>query len=139
MKYLLDTCVISELVAKKPNPKVVSWIDSIDPDSAYLSVITIGEIRKGIEKLPDSRRKTILHSWLIEELMARFSGKILPIDSEVVLMWGQLIGSLESDGKKMAAIDSLIAATALYNHCSLVTRNETDFKHTGIAIINPWE
>jgi len=139
MKYLLDTCVISELVAKKPNPKVVNWIDSIDPDSAYLSVITVGEIRKGIEKLPDSRRKSTLHSWLIEELMARFSGKILPIDSEVVLMWGQLIGSLESDGKKMAAIDSLIAATALYNHCSLVTRNETDFKHTGIAIINPWE
>jgi tRNA(fMet)-specific endonuclease VapC len=139
VKYLLDTCVISELVAKKPNPKVVSWIDSIDPDSAYLSVITIGEIRKGIEKLPDSRRKTTLHSWLIEELMARFSGKILPIDTEVVLMWGQLIGSLESDGKKMAAIDSLIAATALYNHCSLVTRNETDFKHTGIGIINPWD
>ena len=139
MKYLLDTCVISELVAKKPNPKVVNWIDSIDPDSAYLSVITIGEIRKGIEKLPDSRRKTTLHSWLIEELMARFSGKILPIDTEVVLMWGQLIGSLESDGKKMAAIDSLIAATALYNHCSLVTRNETDFKHTGIGIINPWD
>jgi len=139
MKYLLDTCVISELVAKKTNPKVINWIDSIDPDSAYLSVITIGEIRKGIEKLPDSRRKTTLHSWLIEELLARFSGRILPIDSEVVLMWGQLIGSLESDGKKMAAIDSLIAATALYNHCSLVTRNETDFKHTGIAIINPWD
>jgi len=139
MKYLLDTCVISELVAKKTNPKVINWIDSIDPDSAYLSVITIGEIRKGIEKLPDSRRKTTLHSWLIEELLARFSGRILPIDTEVVLMWGQLIGSLESDGKKMAAIDSLIAATALYNHCSLVTRNETDFKHTGIAIINPWE
>ncbi len=139
MKYLLDTCVISELVAKKPNPKVINWIDSIDPDSAYLSVITIGEIRKGIEKLPDSRRKTTLHSWLIEELLARFSGRILPIDTEVVLMWGQLIGSLESDGKKMAAIDSLIAATALHNHCSLVTRNETDFKHTGIAIINPWD
>jgi toxin FitB len=139
MKYLLDTCVISELVAKKTNPKVINWIDSIDPDSAYLSVITIGEIRKGIEKLPDSRRKTTLHSWLIEELLARFSGRILPIDTEVVLMWGQLIGSLESDGKKMAAIDSLIAATALYNHCSLVTRNETDFKHTGIAIINPWD
>ena len=139
MKYLLDTCVISELVAKKTNPKVINWIDSIDPDSAYLSVITIGEIRKGIEKLPDSRRKTTLHSWLIEELLARFSGKILPIDTEVVLMWGRLIGSLESDGKKMAAIDSLLAATALYNHCSLVTRNEADFKHTGIAIINPWE
>ncbi|MCK9264590.1 MAG: type II toxin-antitoxin system VapC family toxin [Desulfomonilia bacterium] len=138
MKYLLDTCVISELVAKKPNQKVLNWIDSIDPDSAYLSVITIGEIKKGIEKLPDSQRRTTLHAWLTEDLLARFSGRILLIDTGVVLVWGQLAGSLESEGKKMGAIDSLIAASARYNHCSLVTRNEIDFVHTGIAIINPW-
>jgi toxin FitB len=138
MKYLLDTCVISELVAKKPSTGVLKWIDSIDPDSAYLSVITIGEIRKGIEKLPDSQRRATLHAWLTEDLIARFGGRILPVDMEVVLVWGQLTGSLESEGKKMGAIDSLIAASALYNHCSLVTRNESDFKHTGIAIINPW-
>ena len=138
MKYLLDTCAISELVAKKPNPKVVDWIDSIDPDSTYLSVITIGEIWKGIDKLADSRRKATLQTWLSEELLARFSGRILLIDIEVVLTWGQLTGSLESEGKKMAAIDSLIAATALHNHCSLVTRNETDFIYAGIAIVNPW-
>jgi len=138
MKYLLDTCAISELVAKKPNPKVVDWIDSIDPDSAYLSVITIGEIWKGIEKLADSRRKATLQTWLSEELLARFSGRILSINLEVVLTWGQLTGSLESEGKKMAAIDSLIAATALHNHCSLITRNETDFINAGIAIVNPW-
>ena len=138
MKYLLDTCAISELVAKKPNPKVVDWIDSIDPDSTYLSVITIGEIWKGIEKLADSRRKATLQTWLSEELLARFSGRILLIDIEVVLTWGQLTGSLESEGKKMAAIDSLIAATALQSHCSLVTRNETDFIYAGIPIVNPW-
>ena len=138
MKYLLDTCAISELVAKKPNPKVVDWIDSIDPDSTYLSVITIGEIWKGIEKLADSRRKATLQTWLSEELLARFSGRILSINLEVVLTWGQLTGSLESEGKKMAAIDSLIAATALHNHCSLITRNETDFINAGIAIVNPW-
>ena len=138
MKYLLDTCVISELVAKKPNPKVIDWIDSIDPDSTYLSVITIGEICKGIEKLADSRRKATLQTWLSEELLARFSGRILSINLEVVLTWGQLTGSLGSKGKKMAAIDSLIAATALHNHCSLITRNETDFINAGIAIVNPW-
>jgi toxin FitB len=138
MKYLIDTCIISELVAKKPNANVLKWIDSIDPDSAYLSVITIGEIRKGIEKLPDSQRRATLHAWLTEDLLARFSGRILPIDVEVVLVWGQLAGSLESEGKKMGAIDSLIAASALYNHCSLATRNEADFRHTGIAIVNPW-
>lgn len=139
MKYLLDTCVVSELVAKKPNQKILRWIDGIESDNAYLSVITTGEIRKGVEKLPDSQRRIILQAWLTEDLLARFSGRILPIDTEVVLVWGQLTGSLESEGKKMAAIDSLIAASAIYNHCSLVTRNEADFKHTGIAIINPWD
>jgi tRNA(fMet)-specific endonuclease VapC len=139
VKYLLDTCVISELVAKKPNLSVLKWIDSIDPDSAYLSVITIGEIKKGIEKLPDSQRRTNLHAWLTEDLFARFSGRIFPIDTDVVLVWGQLAGSLESEGKKMGAIDSLIAASAIYYRCSLVTRNEADFKHIGISIINPWK
>lgn len=138
MKYLLDTCVISELVARKPSAHVLDWIDGIDPDSAYLSVITIGEIRKGIEKLPDSERKNTLHAWLVEDLMARFSGRVLPLDREVMLRWGRLMGILESEGKKMAAIDSLIAATALYHHCRLVTRNAADFKHTGLTIINPW-
>lgn len=139
MKYLLDTCVISELVAMKPSPKVLRWVDSIESDNVYLSVITMGEIRKRIERLPDSQRRTTLHAWLTEDLLVRFGGRILSIDTEVVLMWGQLAGSWESEGKKMAAIDSLIAASALYNHCTLVTRNETDFKHTGIAIINPWD
>jgi toxin FitB len=138
VKYLLDTCVISELVAKNPNSRVVDWIDSLDPDSTYMSVITIGEIRKGIEKLPGSKRKATLQVWLSEELLARFSGRILPINIEVVLTWGQLVGSLESRGKKMAAIDSLVAATALHSRCSLATRNEADFRHAGITILNPW-
>jgi toxin FitB len=138
MKYLLDTCVISELVAEKPDSRVIDWIDSIDPDSAYMSVITIGEIRKGTEKLPDSKRKASLQAWLSEDLLARFSGRVLPINIEVVLTWGRLTGSLENQGKKMASIDSLIAATALHSHCTLVTRNEADFKHAGVTILNPW-
>jgi tRNA(fMet)-specific endonuclease VapC len=139
MKYLLDTCVISELVAKRPSQKVVDWIDQLDPDSVYLSVITIGEIRKGIEKLPDSPRKATLQTWLTDELLVRFNGRILPIDIAVILVWGQLIGRLELKGKKMAAIDSLIAASALHNKCELVTRNEDDFKHAGVKIVNPWK
>jgi tRNA(fMet)-specific endonuclease VapC len=138
MKYLLDTCVISELVAKRPDPRVTAWIDSIDSETAFLSAITLGEIRKGIEKLPDSDRKSTLQAWLRDELSIMFSGRVLPIDTPVAFRWGELAGALESRGKKMAAIDSLIAATALHHHCRLVTRNEDDFKHSGVALLNPW-
>jgi len=138
MKYLLDTCVISELIARNPSGKVVEWIDRIDPEHIYLSVITIGEIRKGIQKLPDSHRKATLQEWLFNDLLDRFQGRILPIDTEVILTWGQLVGNLESQGKKMAAMDSLIAAIVLCGGLKLVTRNEEDFKHTEIPLANPW-
>jgi len=139
MRYLLDTCAISELVAKRPNQRVINWIDAVDPHGVYLSVITIGEIRKGIEKLPDLKRKSMLKEWLAAELFVRFSDRILPIDLNVILVWGQMVGRLELSGKKMAAMDSLIAAIALSADLSLVTRNEDDFKHAGIKIVNPWK
>jgi tRNA(fMet)-specific endonuclease VapC len=139
MKYLLDTCVISELVAKQPNEKVIHWIDSLEPENVYLTVMTIGEIRKGIAKLPEFNRKETLENWLNDELLLRFRGKILAIDTDVILTWGQLTGKLELEGKRMAAIDSLIAAIALHNDCSLLTRNEEDFKYAGLTIINPWK
>lgn len=138
MNYLLDTCVISELVAKRPNPRVIDWIDQTDETSLYLSVLTIGEIRKGIEKLPDSERKNALNLWLREELLVRFKERLLPIDVDVMLHWGQLAGMLELEGRAMSAIDSLLAATALQGGLTLVTRNEDDFEYTGIPILNLW-
>ncbi|MDO9128489.1 MAG: PIN domain-containing protein, partial [Anaerolineales bacterium] len=90
MKYLLDTCVISELVAKKPNPKVVEFVDSLEADDIYLSVITVGEIIKGVEKLPKSRRKQELHDWLKDDLLIRFQGKILALDVDALLEWGTM-------------------------------------------------
>jgi toxin FitB len=139
MNYLLDTCVISELVSKRPESKVINWIDSILDTHLYLSVITIGEIRKGVEKLPDSKRKTLIRSWLEDQLLIRFHSRIVPIDTDLILTWGQLVGMLEATGKQMAAIDSLIAATALHNRFTLVTRNVEDFKNAGILILNPWK
>lgn len=139
MKYLLDTCVISELVTKQPSERVINWIDNIEQESIYLSVITIGEISKGIEKLPDSKRKENLQQWLNDELQIRFRGKILGIDTEVMLLWGKLTGKLESVGKEMPGMDSLIAAITIHNSCSLVTRNTDDFECTGLNIINPWQ
>ena len=138
MKYLLDTCVVSELVSKRPNSNVVAFVDSLDNDDIYLSAITIGEIIKGIEKLPKSRRKQELHAWLKEDLLARFTGKIIPIDNEVVTAWGVLTAKLELAGTPMPAIDALIAATALAYSFALVTRNVSDFEGSNVEIVNPW-
>ena len=139
MKYLLDTNVISELVAKRPNQRVVQWVDDLDPNSIYLSVITIGELQRGIEKLLNSKRKETLRDWLNDDLLIRFAGRILVLDIAVMLTWGELMGRLERTGKLLSAIDSLIAALALHHNCTLITRNEDDFKETGITIVNPWE
>ncbi len=139
MKYLLDTNVVSELVAKQPSPKVVQWVDSLDANSVYLSAITIGELRKGIEKLPDAPCKATLGMWLTDDLLMRFSGRVLSVDVDVMLTWGALSGRMERVGRRLPAIDSLVAALAIHHNCSLVTRNEADFKDTGVALINPWK
>ena len=139
MKYLLDTCVISELIARQPNEDVVIWVDSLDEDAVYLSTITIGEIQKGIEKLPDSNRKTNLKIWLNDDLTNRFLNRILPLDNDIMLLWGTMVAGLEVEGHPMPAIDSLIAATALQKEMVLVTRNEKDFSHSGVEILNPWK
>jgi predicted nucleic acid-binding protein len=139
MTFLLDTCVISELVAKQPNLRVVQWVDSIDEDKLFLSAITIGEIKKGIERLADSSRKIALAQWLEDDLLIRFTGRILPVDTLVMLVWGQLTADLEKQGRPMPAIDSLIAATCLHGRLDLVTRNKSDFAHSGVMLINPWE
>lgn len=139
MRFLLDTCVISELATKQPDPGVIRWVDSIDEEKLYLSVITIGEIKKGIEKLPDSRRKAVLEEWLETDLLIRFGERILPIDTDVMLVWGELVADLERQGRRMPAIDSLIAAIALQGQLSLVTHNEDDFDNCGLDTVNPWE
>jgi tRNA(fMet)-specific endonuclease VapC len=139
MNYILDTNVVSELVAREADQKVTNWIDSIDSESVFLSVITIGEIKKGIEKLPDSKRKKTLASWLEEDLLVRFRGRILPLDIPVLLTWGRLVASLEKEGKPLPAIDSLLAATSAQTGFTLVTRNTGDFEPTGISVFDPWK
>jgi predicted nucleic acid-binding protein len=139
MNYLLDTNVISELIARAPNQRIIDWIDSLDPEAVYLSVITIGELRKGIEKLTPSRRKDQLTTWLETDLLLRFAEKLVDITIDVMLVWGELTGRLEREGRPIAAIDSLIAASVLEGKYTLVTRNEDDFQHTGVLIVNPWK
>jgi len=139
MNYLLDTCVISELVAKKPNPKVLNWVDSLKNEHVFLSVLTIGEIQRGIFKLPDSSRKTTLVNWLEADLLARFSGRLLDLDVNVLLQWGELVARLERMGRPLPAIDSLFAAQALTYQMNFVTRNTKDFLDTGINLVDPWQ
>ncbi len=138
MRYLLDTCVISELVAQQPDAKVREWIDQVDEERLALSVITIGEIKRGIAKLPASRKRRDLERWLEEELLKRFQGRILAIDTEVMLIWGELVGRLEQSGRSLPAMDSLVAASARRHQLRLVTRNERDFLGTGVEVVNPW-
>jgi tRNA(fMet)-specific endonuclease VapC len=138
MRYLLDTCVISELVTKQPNRNVVEWIDSVDPNEVFLSVITIGEITKGIEKLQSSIRKQELNDWLESELLVRFQENLIELDVSILIQWGKLNARLETTGKKMPAIDSLIAASALELGLLLITRNVSDFEGAGIEVLNPW-
>lgn len=138
MSYLIDTCCISELVKKKPNPNVVMWFADRDELSMYLSVITFGELKKGIEKLPDSKKKKELNRWVKEDLNHRFKNRVLNITIEEVNKWGKILAEAEQDGRPLPAIDSLIAATALVHDLSVVTRNTQDMEGSGVEVINPW-
>ena len=138
MSYLIDTCCISELVKKKPNPNVVRWFADRDEFSMYLSVITFGELRKGIEKLPDSKKKKELSRWVKEDLSQRFKNRVLSIHMNEVNRWGEILAAAEQKGKPLPAIDSLIAATAQVHDLSVVTRNTQDMEGSGVEVINPW-
>lgn len=138
MRYLIDTCSISELVKKKPNQNVLKWFSEQDELSMHLSVITFGELIKGIEKLPISKRKRELNRWVTEDLNLRFRYRTLNINMEVVKKWGEILAVADLKGKSLPAVDSLIAATALVHDLSVVTRNTQDMEGTGVELINPW-
>ncbi len=139
MNYLLDTCVLSEFTRRKPEPKVIHWMESIDEEMLYLSAITIGEIQRGIERLPESARKTDLLVWLNNSLVKRFGERILPLDAQAMLLWGSLTARMEASGQPMPVIDSLIVATALQHNLVIATRNVADYLPCGVQLINPWE
>ena len=138
MRYLLDTCVISEIIKPKPNKNVISWLTNQDESKLFLSVLTFGEIEKGIEKAPDKVRKKKLKLWVEEDLKQRFEGRVLPIDLKTTTQWGTLQGKSEQAGKPMSAIDGLIAVSGLVNNCVVVTRNTLDMEQSTVELFNPW-
>lgn len=135
MSYLLDTNIISEVLRKKPNGRVMAWLEAVPSPQLYLSVLTLGEIRKGIEKLEESKRKTNLTLWLEQELINWFGDNILSIDQAVAERWGYLSAT---NKQPLPVIDGLLAATALTNNLKMVTRNTKDFKCDGLEVINPF-
>lgn len=135
MSYLLDTNIVSETVRRNPNKAVISWLDRIPAEALFVSVLTLGEIRKGIEALPDRRRREKLRLWLEHDLPAWFEGRMLPVDLAVADRWGRLLAEV---GRPVPTIDSLLAATALHHELRLVTRNAGDFDYPGLEVINPF-
>lgn len=135
MSYLVDTNIISELRRKEANLGVTSWFADRPATTLYLSVLTLGEIRKGIEALPRGKKRMALSDWLEADLPAFFSGRILAIDGPVVDRWGRLLARIK---RSAPAIDSLIAAMALHHGLAVVTRNEADFRFPELEVINPW-
>ena len=138
MSWLLDTCVVSELVRPRPKASVVAWIQRCDEDELFLSVITIGELEKGIAKLPESAKRIRLENWVRRELADRFRDRLLAIDSHVAARWGAMVGASEARGQPLPVIDSLIAATSLQHDLVVVTRNTDDLERCGARCINPW-
>ncbi|MBA4368430.1 MAG: VapC toxin family PIN domain ribonuclease [Desulfobacterium sp.] len=138
MNYLLDTCLISELAKSKPDEKVVDWVLSENETSFYVSVLTFGELHKGVEKLPESKKKEELQVWIEDELKNRFQNRIIGIDIRVSILWGKIQCFAAKKGKPMPAIDSLIAATGIAYELTVVTRNITDMEQSGVKLLNPW-
>ena len=138
MRYLLDTCVISEIIKPQPYENVISWMRSTNEDSLYLSVLTFGEIEKGIEKALDATRKRRLKQWVEEDLKKRFDGRIIPVDLNISVKWGEVQGAAELLGKPMPTIDGLIAVSGIVHNCIVVTRNTSDMEQSSVELFNPW-
>jgi predicted nucleic acid-binding protein len=136
VSYLIDTNVLSELRRKRPEPSVVAWFAERPRQALFLSVLTLGEIRKGIERMSDAVRQQALLDWLEVELPQYFRGRVLSVDAITADRWGRLLGSA---ARPLPAVDSLLAATALQHDLTVVTRNTADFEGLGVRLVNPWQ
>ncbi len=134
MSWLVDTNVISELSRRIPDPKVSSWLLA-NQDELHVSVLTLGELEKGLSKIADKARRQRLERWVRNDVPTWFGNRVLEIDVKVAVRWGRLLGSLRDP---LPAIDSLIAATALEHRLTLVSRNVSDFSRAGVAVLDPW-
>ena len=138
MSYLLDTCAISEMVAVKPKKAVLDWFEHQPESTLYLSVVTYGEIQKGIYQLTTGKRRLQLEAWFFDMLVPTFHGRIISIDERLITAWAKMLASFKSKGLTRPSFDSLIEATALQHNLILVTRNERNFRGSDVSVFNPW-
>jgi toxin FitB len=138
MRCLLDTCVISELIKPKPDERVMTWLLEQNDSDLYVSALTFGELQRGIEKLPASRKKEEINNWVENEMKRRFQNRTLEIDLFVAKTWGKIQGIADKKGKPMPVFDSLIAATGIVHGLTVVTRNVADMEQSGVNLFNPW-
>ncbi len=138
MKLLLDTNVLSEVTRPHPATGVLEWLDALDEDQTFISVISLAEIRRGIALLDRGRRRDSLAEWLAEDLPQRFDGRVIAVDQAVALAWGDLMGAAKRSGRAVSSMDGLIGATALAHGLTLATRNIKDFESLGIKLLDPW-
>jgi predicted nucleic acid-binding protein len=137
MSFLLDTNAVSEWVKPRPNPGLIGWMESTDEDRVFISVITLAELRYGVERMAAGSRRSRLEQWLRDELPLRFEGRILPVDVDVAEAWGTTLARSEAAGRPIGAMDAFLAATAEIRRLTLVTRNVSDFPLLK-TVLNPW-
>jgi hypothetical protein len=138
VNFLLDTNLVSEWIKPHPNAGVVAWLADADEDRVFISVVTLAELRHGVERLAVGQRRKRLNEWLQGELLIRFDARILPVDAAVADAWGRIVAHRETLGRPIGAMDAFIAATAQIHNLTLATRNQTDFTSSVDAIVNPW-
>lgn len=137
--YLLDTNVLSEPTRKAPEPQILRWLNSVHPRALYVSVLSLGEIQKGISLEPGRRKRATHEKWLADILANTEDGNLLPIDTAVARKWGEMTAAARLQGRTLAIVDALLAATALVHDLTVVTRNARDFAGTGVRVFNPWK
>ena len=138
MRFLLDTNVVSEWARPQPDPGLVAWLGGVDEDDLCLSVVTVAELRRGAERLSPGRRRRAIEEWLARDVLLRFENRLLPLDVAIAEAWGTVTARCESLGRPIAAMDAFIAACAAHHALTLVTRNDTDFRHVVQSVLNPW-
>lgn len=138
MRLLLDTNVLSEVTRPAPDARVLEWLDGLDEDRSFISVVSIAEIRRGVALMDEGRKREALAEWLTRDLPQRFEQRVLPVDEPVALAWGDLMGLAKRRGRGLSSMDGLIAATAVARQLTLATRNTKDFEGFGVELFDPW-